>query len=120
MRSIAARGGDRRMRSGRVAPPEDHEIGAVAHLLRVGRHGPGPGDRRAGWTIEVTRPEVDRRSERLGEVARQPSKFDRRGHETGDEYSVGTGQLRGSDFEFAGGGWRPAGCHDFGSTQMLR
>ena len=70
--------------------------------------------------IEVTCPEVDRHSERLGEVAGRAGGLDGCADEPRQEHAAGTRQLRGSDVEFAGGGWLPTGCHDFGSTQMLR
>ena len=53
----------------RIAEPEDHQIGSVAEFLAVGSDLAGAGDRGAGWAGHLCVTGVDRRPDRLGQIA---------------------------------------------------
>ena len=60
-----------------VAEPEDHEIGAVAEFLEVGRHGPGPDGDRPERARHIGGTPVDSAADHLGDIAGDADRLER-------------------------------------------
>ncbi len=107
-----------------TAKPEEHQIGSITELRRVGRHGPGTNLNGTKRSRQVEIAEIDRGAERFGNVTHNTDGFEGRIRQTCDEYAAGSSEQHGGVFDRSGiaidvdrlGGFRAVADHGFGTT----